>query len=470
MIQVIIPMSVMLIIVICKKLPVIGGNIRLGLFMAGALTLILAGMINPSYWIAAWVDGLNRLSWIICLSIFGSLFAEVNNQMGAIDTIVGALTAKFGKSPRILVICILLTLTLAGSLLGDAIAAATVIGMLTVGILVSMNLSYEKISALIIMGAVVGSIMPPMTQALAMGATLANANTDEVIGMGYITVTFVLIVVVIYSGVFLVSKHNLPGTNKEVEIKFSDKTAGQILKDNWESLVPVGFLIVVIVLRTVKFPLSVDLGPAILQQFTFLNLEGQKISVYEWLNNFTILNGLTNGVVISIICAFIFSYIFPQVRNNSKAIFSEGIGKVKNTVILQVCCAFMLGSFYSAGSIQIVSDYCQSLPTNVMKVGGVLAMLLIGMLTGSQSTAQNVIFSFFGPALVATGMSPLHAALVGAHVATGAQALPGANLTAFVVVGLVASQFGKKVDPMKSMVYCLPMVLALLAVGIFFLF
>ena len=118
----------------------------------------------------------------------------------------------------------------------------------------------------------------------------------------------------------------------------------------------------------------------------------------------------------------------------------------------------MLGSFYSAGSIEIVSEFCQGLDIHVLKIGGVMAMLLLGMLTGSQSTCQNVIFS------------PIHSALVGAHVATAGQCLPGANLCGFVVVGLVASQFGKKVDPMKSMMYCLPMCAALLAVGVFFLF
>ena len=141
---------------------------------------------NPGDWIAAWIDGLNRLSWIIALSIVGSLFAEISMRMGTIDTIIGALTAKFGNHPRMLIVCILFALMLAGSLLGDAIAAATVIGMLTIGILVSMNMSYEKISAIIVMGACVGSIMPPMTQALALASSLAGTDADPVLNIGYI--------------------------------------------------------------------------------------------------------------------------------------------------------------------------------------------------------------------------------------------------------------------------------------------
>lgn len=473
MLQVIVPMAALLIIVIFKKIPYIGGNVKLGLFVAGALTLLLAGMFNPSDWFAAWIDGLNRLSWIIALSVFGSLFAEVSSHIGTIDTIIGAFTAKFGRHPRILLICILFALTLAGSLLGDAIAAATVIGMLTVGILASMNLELEKICAIIIMGAVTGSIMPPMTQALAMASSLAGANPDEVINMGYITISIVFVVISVYTAVFLVTKNNYPGANKEVEIKFSDQKAGKILRKNWKSLIPMCVLILIVLLRTVDIPaISVDLGPSILKQVKFITLpEGDTvINLYDWLSNVTILSGVTNGVVLSIICAFVFSFVFPAVRSNGGQIVREGLSKVKGTVMLQVFCSFMLGSFYLSGSIDIVSEFCKGLDNNVLKIGGVLAILLVGMLTGSQSTAQNVIFSFFGPALVATGMSATAAALVGAHVATGAQCLPGANLTGFVVVGIVSAQFGKKVDPIKSMLYCLPLCAIMTLIGLFFLF
>jgi len=153
MLKVAVPMAVLLILVLCKKILLIGGKINAALVITGALTLLLAGIYSPETWIAAWFDGLNRLAWIIALSISGSLFAEISMRLGTIDTIIGAMTAKFGRHPRILIVCILFALTIAGSLLGDAIAASTVIGMLTIGILVSMNLSYEKISAIIVMGA-----------------------------------------------------------------------------------------------------------------------------------------------------------------------------------------------------------------------------------------------------------------------------------------------------------------------------
>jgi len=57
-----------------------------------------------------------------------------------------------------------------------------------------------------------------------------------------------------------------------------------------------------------------------------------------------------------------------------------------------------------------------------------VALNAIGMLTGSQSTAQNVIFSFFGPALVAKGLDPVHVAIAGSHIASAGQGMPPAVL------------------------------------------
>lgn len=472
MLKVVIPMAVLLIIVLCKKIPVIGGKINVALVVTGALTLLLGGLYNPGQWVAAWIDGLDRLSWIIALSIAGSLFAEISIRLGTIDTIIGALTAKFGRHPRMLIICILFALTLAGSLLGDAIAAATVIGMLTIGILVSMNMSYEKISAIIVMGACVGSIMPPMTQALALASSLVNTPADPVINLGYVTVSISFIVVAIYSAFFLVHKDNVPGANPEVQIRFADQTASSILRANWKSLIPLLFLIVVVLLRTVEIPyLSVDLGPSILQSIRFLTLEdGAVLSLYDLLSGMSIVNGLTNGIVLSILCAIAVAFFFPVINKNAANICKESFSKVKMTVVLQICCAFMLGSFYAAGSVDAVSEFAQGLNGNVLKIGGAAAMILLGMLTGSQSTTQNVVFSFFGPALVAFGVNPTYAAVAGAHLATAGQGLPPADLTTFVVVGIVASQFGKKVDPLKSMFYSMPMCICMMLVGLFFLY
>ncbi len=472
MINVIIPMAVLIGVILIKKIPYIGGNINVALILTGALTLLMAGIVNPGEWIAAWISGINTFAWIIAMSIVGSLFAEMSIRMGTIDTIIGAFAAKFGNRPRILVVCILFTLCLAGSLLGDAIAAATVIGMIAVGILVSMNLSLEKISAIIVMGACIGSIMPPMTQAIALSATLVGADPDEVMKLGYLSVGLVFILVACYCAFFLMNKSNVPGANPEVEIKYIGQSAGSIIKSNWKSLIPLMSLVLIVLLRTIDIPyIGVDLGPTILSQINVITLDsGEVINLYTWLSNVTILSGLTNGVVLSMICATIVAMFFPVVNQNMGDIVVCSFSKVKTTVLLQLGCAFMIGSFYAAGSIETVSLFCQGLDSNMLKVGGILAMLMLGMLTGSQSTTQNVVFSFFGPALVAGGMSTTMAALAGSHLAYAGQGLPPADLTTFVVAGIVSAQFGRKVDPVKSMFYSAPMCLIFLALGTAYLF
>lgn len=471
MLKVIIPIILLLFIIFCKKLPLLGGKINCALFAAGAAALLLAGKFNIGDWAVAWVDGLNRLAWIIALSILGSLFAEISNRLGTVDTIIGALTAKFRTHPKMLVFSILATLTLAGSLLGDAIAASTVVGMITMGVLASMNLSGEKICAMIVMGASIGSIMPPITQALALSSSLVSADADAVLRIGYVTVGICFVIVCLYCTMFMVKKDNVAGANPNVEIKFANQKAGEIIRANWKSLIPLACLIVIVLLRTVNIPgVSVDLGPTILKAVNFIKVGDTTVNLYEFLSGVSILSGFTNGIVLSLMLASAIAFLFPVVRNNAKSVFSESFSKVKGTVILQICCAFMIGGFYSSGAVNAVSEFASGLNSNVLILGGTVAMLLMGMLTGSQSTAQNVVFSFFGPALVASGITTTYAAVAGAHLAAAGQGMPPADLTTFVVAGLISAQFGKKVDPVKSMLYSMPMCICFAVVGIVFMY
>lgn len=471
MLKVIIPIILLLFIIFCKKIPLIGGKINFALLAAGAAALLLAGQYNIGDWAVAWVDGLNRLSWIIALSLLGSLFAEISERLGTVDTIMGALTAKFRTHPKALVFSILATLTLAGSLLGDAIAASTVVGMITMGVLASMNLSGEIICAIIVMGASIGSIMPPITQALALSSSLVSADADAVLRIGYVTVGITFVIACVYCTMFLVRKNNVVGSNPNVKIKYADRKAGDILKSNWKSLIPLACLILIVLLRTVNIPgISVDLGPTILKAVKFITVGDVTVNLYEFLSGVSILSGFTNGIVLSLILASAIAFLFPVVHNDAKGVFKDSFSKVKATVVLQICCAFMLGGFYSSGAVNAVSEFASGLNSNVLILGGTVAMLLMGMLTGSQSTAQTVVFSFFGPALVASGISTTYAAVAGAHLAAAGQGMPPADLTTFVVAGLVSAQFGKKVDPVKSMMYALPMCLCFTAIGVLFLY
>jgi uncharacterized membrane protein YvlD (DUF360 family) len=68
------------------------------------------------------------------------------------------------------------------------------------------------------------------------------------------------------------------------------------------------------------------------------------------------------------------------------------------------------------------------------------------------------------------GVTDVNAAVAGAHLAMSGQGLPPADLTTFVVCGLVGGILYKKVDPVKAMLLNLPMCLYFAAVGFFFLY
>ena len=472
MIKVIIPIAVLLFIILCKKLPKIGGNIYVALIVTGVLSLLMGGVFAPVSWISAWIDGLDRISWVICLSIFGSIYAETQVQLGTMDTVMGALKARFYNSPRILVVCVVLSLVVAGSLLGDAVAASTVIGVLTIGVLSSINLSAEQICCIIVAGASMGSIMPPISQAFALSSSLVGSDPDSTIRYGYITVPLIVLVVTIYMVTFFIKGHPVIREYDENGNEITSREAAmQILKKNWKSLIPLGILVVVILFRTItNEKIHFDLVPDLLSQINFITIDDTSISFYEWLNNLTVFKGLANGIVLSIILVTVISFCFKKVRVNARETLNNGLAKVKTTVLLQVCAAFMLGCFYAGGQVDAVQEFAMGLNSNVLKIGGAAAMMLMGMLTGSQSTAQNVVFTFFGPALVAAGRSLDYTAVAGAHLAAAGMGMPPVDLTTFVVAGIVGGILGKKVDPLKSMLYMLPMCICMAAVGFVFMY
>ena len=98
--KVVIAIVLLLGIVLIKRLPVIGGNIHIALLIAGAATMICSGIFTPGDWILAFIDGMNRIAWITCLALTGGIFAEISNELGTVDTIIGVLNAKFGNKPR----------------------------------------------------------------------------------------------------------------------------------------------------------------------------------------------------------------------------------------------------------------------------------------------------------------------------------------------------------------------------------
>ncbi len=456
MITVIVPVIVLIVLIMVKKIPFVGGKVTYALIIAGLLALLMGGVFNPLQWVLAWIDGIDKLAWIMALNIFGSIYAASQTEMKTLDLVLNVARVSLGRSPKGLIVAIILVLGLAGSLLGDSVASATVVGILVIGILSDMQISAAGIGCIIMMGASLGSIMPPITQAVFLASSLAQVDTTPVVNISYITVGIGFVICTIYAVFAFVKIKALP------EHLIPNKTAGQIMHGNWHLMLPLAVLILLVILQTAA-------GINLVQMATG--------PLMGWLSNITILKGLSNNIVTFLITATLVSLFFKPVRKNLPKVVKHGVVGALPAVKVELGAALLLGAFYAAGQIEAVQAFAASMEAGALKVSGGLGILLISALTGSQSTGQNTIFSFLAPALASVGVDPVHAAVASAHIASGGQAFPPVSAPALAISAVVESilvqKLGKdagKVDPIRVMVLTLPMSIYFVIVGFLFLF
>ena len=456
MITVIVPVLVLIVLIMVKKIPFVGGKVTYALIIAGLLALLMGGVFNPLQWVLAWIDGIDKLAWIMALNIFGSIYAASQTEMKTLDLVLNVARVSLGRSPKGLIVAIILVLGLAGSLLGDSVASATVVGILVIGILSDMQISAAGIGCIIMMGASLGSIMPPITQAVFLASSLAQVDTTPVVNISYITVGIGFVICTIYAVFAFVKIKALP------EHLIPNKTAGQIMHGNWHLMLPLAVLILLVILQTAA-------GINLVQMATG--------PLMGWLSNITNLKGLSNNIVTFLITATLVSLFFKPVRKNLPKVVKNGVVGALPAVKVELGAALLLGAFYAAGQIEAVQAFAASMEAGALKVSGGLGILLISALTGSQSTGQNTIFSFLAPALASVGVDPVHAAVASAHIASGGQAFPPVSAPALaisaVVGGILVQKLGKgagKVDPIRVMVLTLPMSIYFVIVGFLFLF
>lgn len=456
MITVIVPVLVLIVLIMVKKIPFVGGKVTYALIIAGLLALLMGGVFNPLQWALAWIDGIDKLAWIMALNIFGSIYAASQTEMKTLDLVLNVARVSLGRSPKGLIVAIILVLGLAGSLLGDSVASATVVGILVIGILSDMQISAAGIGCIIMMGASLGSIMPPITQAVFLASSLAQVDTTPVVNISYITVGIGFVICTIYAVFAFVKIKALP------EHLIPNKTAGQIMHGNWHLMLPLAVLILLVILQTAA-------GINLVQMATG--------PLMGWLSNITILKGLSNNIVTFLITATLVSLFFKPVRKNLPKVVKNGVVGALPAVKVELGAALLLGAFYAAGQIEAVQAFAASMEAGALKISGGLGILLISALTGSQSTGQNTIFSFLAPALASVGVDPVHAAVASAHIASGGQAFPPVSAPALAISAVVESilvqKLGKdagKVDPIRVMVLTLPMSIYFVIVGFLFLF
>ena len=447
MLVVVLPLFVLFAIATIRAIPLIGGDVRIALVAAGFTAWVVGEPSLPALG-AGIVDGVDTLAWVMCLSLFGSIYAESQVRLGTMDAVLGVLRRTFGNSPRGLIAATFVTLTLAGSLLGDAIAAATVIGFLVIRALAELKIPAEAIAMMILVGASIGSVMPPISQAVFLSASLLEVEPAPVATIAYATVTGSLILVLLQSFRYV------RGRSLPAEL-IPSETLGALLRRTWPVFGPLALLILVVVLDT---GLSVNV---------FTLVPGGS-AVLTFLDSTPVLRGLSNLVVLAIIAATLVALLYPTVRRNVGSVVVTGVRNVGGTLLLQLCAGFMVGMFQVSGAIDAVAEAAQGLSGNAVALGAVVVIAVLGMITGSQTTAQTVVVPFAGPLLVAAGGSAVAVALGASHIASGAQNLPPLGLTAFVVCGLVGASLNQRVDPVKTMVLALPNSLYFIVVGLLF--
>jgi len=449
MITVIVPICLLVVLILFKKLPFVKGNVMICLFIAGFVALLMGGVFNPLSWLKAWILGLDKLAWIIALGLFGSIYAETQTQLKTLDSVLTLLRSVFGKSPRGIVVVTLIALSIAGSLLGDAIASATVIGILVIKVLDDLEIEPEKIVAIITAGGMLGSIMPPITQAIFLSSSLVGLDVAVPCNYTYVTIGIGIVLTCFYMAYHFVKIKELP---PELIPK---GTVWEIMEGRWLSFIPLVCLVLMVIVNVIWKINVVNLlaGPLI-----------------KWLSGITIVKGIANYIVSFLIAATIISFAYKSVWSNGLTIIKNGVRNAVPGLRVFLGSALLLGAFYSAGQIDAVNNYATHLSPDALKIGGAIAMIIIGTLTGSQSTAQNTIFSWLAPALVKIGVDPAKLAVAGAHIASGAQGFPPTSITALVVCALVAGILKKKVDPIKSMTAYFPLSIYMVLVGILFLY
>lgn len=462
MITVIIPIILLLAILLCKKIPLIGGNIHVALAAAGFSALILGGVYNPIVWAQAWFKGLDTVAWVMALTVFGSIYAQTQIKLGTMDVVFRCLKSKFGKKPRALAACIILTLVVSGAILGGGSPSIAIVGVLMIPSLVQLGLDPTKICAVLVMGGAVGSLMPPVSQAITLSSSLAGVEVDAANVYAYFTVGSAVIMTCLYVGFVFVKKGIIVGDRDENGNLLPPEKVSDILHTGWTALVPFALLVIIILLRTLKI---VDLIPNLINLIK-INDEG----ILVVLKRIPIVQALSNATVDILIFVTIIAYFFPRVHREKLACIKDGLHDALKPSIIQVFSGLMVGAFVYGGQLEVVKEFASTLDINVLKIGGALAMVLLGMLTGTQSTPNNAIFSFFGPALIDAGVTPGKAAAAGAQFAAAGQGMPPADLTTFFAAGLVSGVLKKDVDPVKSMCLAAPVWLWITITGFILLY
>lgn len=446
---IVIPIVILFTVILIKKIPFIGGNVAVALLLAG-LSIGLLSRASPMDYLTGSIDGVDRLAWVIGMSAFGAIYAETQIRIGTVDVIMNLLQRIFGRSARGLVTATFLALVILGSVIGDGIAIATVVGLLVINSLAAAGLKPVQIGMIILLGSSLGSVVPPISQAIVLSSSLVGTDPNPVLRIAFITIGAAVLLAIVESFRFVKAGTGLPGGTSTIP------PITTTLRTKWKTLIPTCLLLTLVLLSTV-FEIEV------------LRLIPGVSWVVEALSNMPIANALVFPLVASMIVASLLTLFYKEVRRAPIDTFMTGGKKVLKVMGIQLSAGFMVGMFYVSGAVDLMADFGEDLGRGSATAVGVVGMIAIGMVTGSQSTAQVSVVPFWAPMLEQSGVNPTNIALGASHITAAGQNFPPVGLTGFVVAGLVGGALNKPVDPIKILWLALPNCAFVVAIGVVFL-
>lgn len=456
---VLIPIAFLILVSMLKRLPLIGGNLTVAFAGAGLISLWLGGAHDPSAWFAPWLKSMDSIAFIFFIIIFGAIFSALQIESGAMGVVLNILRALWGKTPQGLVLATLVALYFGGSLMGTVAAVGAVIGILIVPAMDEMKINEDLICAIVVTGASMGGMMPPVSNAIILACGLVGIDEHEALLISYGTVGIGLAVIAFFfCKVYIGNKYSLP------EHLIPKETAWEIFSKNWTKLIPIFVLILIVMLNSIP-ALKFNLPKYLLSMIPY-----GKATLFAAIAKVPFAGKIVHNIVMAMIAAIVVNILldFSLVKRVGAKLKMQIKAIVEPEAVL-IATAFFLGAFKLGGQNAAIAAWAKSLDTSLLIFGGAAALLVAGMLTGGQSTAQGMLVPILAPAWSAIGISKLNIALASAHLSMAGQGFPPCDMNTFIIAGLIGAIIGRPVNPLRSMMYSAPYCIYLFIVGIIFL-
>lgn len=456
---VLIPIAFLILVSMLKRLPLIGGNLTVAFAGAGLLSLWLGGAHDPSAWFAPWLKSMDSIAFIFFIIIFGAIFSALQIESGAMGVVLNILRALWGKTPQGLVLATLVALYFGGSLMGTVAAVGAVIGILIVPAMDEMKINEDLICAIVVTGASMGGMMPPVSNAIILACGLVGIDEHEALLISYGTVGIGLAVIAFFfCKVYIGNKYSLP------EHLIPKETAWEIFSKNWTKLIPIFVLILIVMLNSIP-SLKFNLPKYLLSMIPY-----GKATLFAAIAKVPFAGKIVHNIVMAMIAAIVVNILldFSLVKRVGAKLKMQMKAIIEPEAVL-IATAFFLGAFKIGGQNAAIAAWAKSLDSSLLIFGGAAALLVAGMLTGGQSTAQGMLVPILAPAWTAIGISKLHIALASAHLSMAGQGFPPCDMNTFIIAGLIGAIIGRPVNPLRSMMYSAPYCIYLFIVGIIFL-